>query len=104
MVVARSTEEGVCVRGSEAEVEMEEVEGREEDKNKIGKLKKEQAGEGVRSHGAWRCHTRRKVYQTHNVTRTGGGERRKGNNKCEECVCVNINPWLQFQTLSPREP
>lgn len=29
------------VMGSEAEVEMEEVEGRDEDKNKIGKLKKE---------------------------------------------------------------
>lgn len=94
MVVARSTEEGVCVRGSEAEVEMEEVEGREEDKNKIRKLKKERAGEGARSHAGRRCHTRRKVYQTHNVTWTEGGERRKGNNKCEECVCININPLL----------
>lgn len=47
---------GVCVRGSEAEVEMEEVEGRDEDKNKIGKLKKK-AREEVWSHGVRQCHT-----------------------------------------------
>lgn len=45
----------MCVRGSEAEVEMEEVEGRDEDKNKIGKLKK--AREEVWSHGVRQCHT-----------------------------------------------
>lgn len=47
----------MCVRASEAEVEMEEVEGRDEDKNKKRKLKKEQASEEVWSQGAWRCHT-----------------------------------------------
>lgn len=73
---------------------MEEVEGRDEDKNKIGKLKKKSKQAKKCGHTVCGDVTRRKVNQTHNVTCTGQGLRCKGNNKYAVCVSVTMNRFL----------